>query len=260
MATEGAIWFDSGVELSDRSLGNASASASASSELHLHLHLNFFLRHKYRLTDQPEGWATGTGWFRFRFLSTKIQNMKLVIIFGPSAVGKMTVGQELAKLIDLKLFHNHTSIEWVLQFFDFDEPGFKYLNNLLRTETFKTIAESDLKGLIFTFVWALGLPEEEEYVDELVKIFEDQGAEVFFVELEASLDNRLKRNKHEHRLLHKPSKRDLKRSEEVFLHFEENYRFNTEEGEFKRPNYLKINNDELSPESVAKKIQAHFNL
>jgi len=33
--------------------------------------------------------------------------MKLVIIFGPSAVGKMTVGQKLAKISQLKLFHNH---------------------------------------------------------------------------------------------------------------------------------------------------------
>jgi shikimate kinase len=33
--------------------------------------------------------------------------MKFVLIFGPQAVGKMTVGQELAKITGLKLFHNH---------------------------------------------------------------------------------------------------------------------------------------------------------
>lgn len=37
--------------------------------------------------------------------------MKLVIITGPQAVGKMTVGQELEKLTDLKLFHNHMTID-----------------------------------------------------------------------------------------------------------------------------------------------------
>lgn len=188
--------------------------------------------------------------------------MKLFIIFGPSASGKMTVGQELAKLTDLKLFHNHTSIEWVLQFFDFDEPGFKYLNKLLRTETFKTIAKSDLKGLIFTFVWALDLPEEDEYVDSLIKTFKDENpeTEVYFVELEADVNTRLERNKHEHRLAHKPSKRDVKRSEEVFLYFEDNYRFNTHEGEFKRPNYLKIKNDNVSPEEAAERIVSHFGI
>jgi hypothetical protein len=33
--------------------------------------------------------------------------MKFVIIFGPQAVGKMTVGYELEKITDLKLFHYH---------------------------------------------------------------------------------------------------------------------------------------------------------
>ena len=37
--------------------------------------------------------------------------MKLVWLIGPHAVGKMTVGQELAKMTDLNLFHNHMSIE-----------------------------------------------------------------------------------------------------------------------------------------------------
>lgn len=43
--------------------------------------------------------------------------MKLVIILGPHAVGKMTVGQELAAITGLKLFHNHMTIELVRNFF-----------------------------------------------------------------------------------------------------------------------------------------------
>lgn len=35
--------------------------------------------------------------------------MKLVIIVGPQAVGKMTVGQELAKATDLKLFRSRSA-------------------------------------------------------------------------------------------------------------------------------------------------------
>ena len=33
--------------------------------------------------------------------------MKLVILIGDAAVGKMTVGQELMKQTGLRLFHNH---------------------------------------------------------------------------------------------------------------------------------------------------------
>ena len=43
--------------------------------------------------------------------------MKLVIIFGPHAVGKMTVGQELSKITGLKLFHNHMTIDIVSDLF-----------------------------------------------------------------------------------------------------------------------------------------------
>ena len=41
---------------------------------------------------------------------------KLVLLTGPQAVGKMTVGQELAKITGLKLFHNHMTIDLALKF------------------------------------------------------------------------------------------------------------------------------------------------
>ncbi len=37
--------------------------------------------------------------------------MKFVLLFGSQAVGKMEVGQELSKITDLKLFHNHMTID-----------------------------------------------------------------------------------------------------------------------------------------------------
>lgn len=43
--------------------------------------------------------------------------MKLVFLFGNTAVGKMTVGQELMKITDLRLFHNHMTIEPVIEIF-----------------------------------------------------------------------------------------------------------------------------------------------
>lgn len=45
--------------------------------------------------------------------------MKLLFIFGNSAVGKMTVGQELMKITDLRLFHNHMTIEPVIEIFGY---------------------------------------------------------------------------------------------------------------------------------------------
>ena len=50
--------------------------------------------------------------------------MKLVFIIGDAAVGKMTVGQELMKITDLRLFHNHMAIEPVIEIFGvFTKPA-----------------------------------------------------------------------------------------------------------------------------------------
>lgn len=35
--------------------------------------------------------------------------MNLIVLIGSGAVGKMTVGQELMKITDYRLFHNHHS-------------------------------------------------------------------------------------------------------------------------------------------------------
>ena len=48
--------------------------------------------------------------------------MKFVLLFGPPAVGKMSVGRELEKITGLRLFHNHMTIELVVPFFDFGLP------------------------------------------------------------------------------------------------------------------------------------------
>jgi hypothetical protein len=150
------------------------------------------------------------------------------------------------------------SIEAVRPVFDFGTTSFNRLVSMFRIETMKEAAKSKyLKGLIFTFVWALELKSEHDYVDRYVDIFEKEGAETFFIGLEASLETRLVRNRHEKRLLEKPSKRDLENSERVLYH-EEKYQLNSKEGEFTRPNYLKINNENLEPSQVAQMIIDHF--
>lgn len=188
--------------------------------------------------------------------------MKLVFIVGPPAVGKMTVGQELKKITDLKLFFNHMSLELVNQFFDFGTSPFRKLDRTIRFETFKEIAKSELAGLIFTVVWAFNEKEDEDYIDEIIEIFqkENKNLEVHFVELKADLNERLRRNKTENRLHHKASKRDTAASDKRLLYHEEKWRTNTLEGEFAERKILKIDNTNLTPEEAALKIKNHFNL
>ena len=71
--------------------------------------------------------------------------MKLVLIFGNGAVGKMTVGQELTKITELRLFHNHMTIEPVLEIFGaFNSKVIEKLRKVI----FEEFAKSDKYGLI----------------------------------------------------------------------------------------------------------------
>ena len=184
--------------------------------------------------------------------------MKLIVIFGPPAVGKMSVGQELAKLTGFKLFHNHMTIELVLNFFDYSDPRFHKLVKEFRRRVFEEVAASDLPGLIFTFVWALDQESDKEYIDSFCEIFRQKDAEVYFVELQAELTERLRRNESQSRLAEKPSKRDVKGSTEKLLEHDKEYRLNSNGDFFYQDNYLKIDNTHLSAHDAACKIVDAF--
>ena len=186
--------------------------------------------------------------------------VKLIILFGPQAVGKMTVGHELGKITDLKLFHNHMTIELVTPFFSYGSKPGKRLVNLFREEIFEEVSKSDLPGMIFTYVWAFDQADDWAYIERISEKFESRGAEVYYVELEADLEQRLERNKTPHRLEHKPSKRNTEWSEQELRKTLENHRLNSYDGEIQKDNYLRINNSAIHAEDVAKMIKEHFKL
>ena len=181
--------------------------------------------------------------------------MKLIIICGPPAAGKMTVGMELERITDHRLLHNHMTIELVRNFFEFGTPEFERLDQTIRFEIFKEVAKSNLKGIIFTMVWAFNELEDKEYVDGIVNIFGDD-TEVYIVELNAPLDVRIQRNRDEFRLLHKPSKRDIEMSEKSVLQFEKQYRMISGINEIKEYPILKLDTSQLSSIEAAEKIKA----
>ncbi len=170
----------------------------------------------------------------------------------------MTVGHELAKLTGFRLFHNHMTIELVLNFFDFGQPQFHTLVAEFRRRVFEEVAASDLQGLIFTFVWALDHESERAYIERNCDIFREKGADIYFVELEAALPERLNRNKSEFRLLEKPSKRDVEKSRQRLLEDNEKYKLNSDGDFFYTENYLKINNTNLPANETARIIADRF--
>lgn len=183
--------------------------------------------------------------------------MKLVNIIGNTAVGKMTVGQELMKLTGLRLFHNHMTIEPVIEIFgDFNNKVVAQMREMI----FQEFAASDQYGMIFTFMWAFDMQEDWDYVNHVREIFEKNGGTVYYVELVAPQEIRLQRNVTENRLRNKASKRDIEISNQRLLDDDKKYRCESYEGEIPFENYMKIDNSNLPPDVVARMIQERFGL
>jgi cytidylate kinase len=183
-----------------------------------------------------------------------------VVLFGPPAVGKMTVGQALASLTGLKLLHNHMTIELLLPIFPFGTPSFTQLNDEFRRRIIEEVAQSDLPGLIFTGVWDLASASDTAVIDGYCAFFRHEGGRVCFVELVAPLEVRLDRNRTANRIQHKPSKADIAQSEARLLHNEQRHKMNSAD-DFPYPEqYIKIANEHLSPMETAERIRAAFGL
>ncbi len=183
--------------------------------------------------------------------------MKFVLIFGSGAVGKMTVGQELMKLTGLRLFHNHMTIEPVLDIMGtFDGQ----LINDMRELIFRRFAASGNYGLIFTYMMAFDMQSDWDYLEHVKSIFAPYGAEFYYVELIAPQAVRLERNTTENRLKNKPSKRDVDTSNRRLLRDDANHRCVSYPGEVPFDNYLRIENGGLPAATVAQMIQERFDL
>ena len=183
--------------------------------------------------------------------------MKLLFMIGDTAVGKMTVGQELAKISGLRLFHNHMMIEPVLEIFGQWRPD---ITQRLRQVIFEEFAKTDSYGMIFTFMWAFDMKSDWDYVEWVKGIFGLPDEDVYYVELIAPQEVRLQRNVTENRLKHKASKRDVEASNARLLRDDASWRCVSRPGEIPFPNYLRMENAEIPAAEAARIIRDHFNL
>lgn len=181
--------------------------------------------------------------------------MKLLFMIGDSAVGKMTVGQELVKITDFRLFYNHMTIEPVIELFG------TYNHNVvarLRQVIFEEFAASDQFGLIFTYMWAFDSQYDWDYVEHVKSVFGLPDEDVYYVELIAPQEVRLQRNATENRLHHKASKRNIEASNRRLIDDDTRYRCVSYPGEIPFLNYLRLENAEIPADEAARIIKEHF--
>ncbi|MGC4944176.1 AAA family ATPase [Kribbella sp. DT2] len=193
-----------------------------------------------------------------------MSGVDLVIIFGPAAVGKMTVGHALCERTGFKLFHNHAIIEPMLEIFPFGSPPFGRLVAEFRRRVIEEAAASDLPGLVFTFVWDLDDADETAVIASYLEIAESHGGHGRLVELYTEQSERLARNSTPFRLERKASKRDLEFSQANLLEMDAGYTLNTggprtkAEDLIERYDHVRIDNTHLTAQQTAERVVEAF--
>jgi len=168
--------------------------------------------------------------------------MKLIFIYGPPAVGKLTIAERLSAETGIALFHNHLTRDLVKDIYE-DELTDNYeLVTKIRIDVLEHCAKNDT-DLIFTYVY--GGQQDDQNVKDFTSAVEDNDGEIVFVELTASREDLIYRVDNESRkkfkkLIDKAVMAELVQSMEKFsIPFVDS---------------IIINTSELTIEEAAKKI------
>ena len=105
--------------------------------------------------------------------------MKLVYIYGPPAVGKLTVAKQLAGMTGFRLFHSHLTADYVSSVF----PERNEMSNQLKWEIAFKMFEAAAKhnvDLIFTMAHE---KIQNKFVKSLIKLIERYNGKILFVKL-----------------------------------------------------------------------------
>ena len=118
--------------------------------------------------------------------------MRLVVLYGPPGVGKLTVGGELPTLTGFKLFHNHLTVNLVTAVFPPGSEAWNRLARRIRLDVFDEVAREGV-DLVLTRAQRTADQDEVERVRMMIEPVRVAGGAVLFVQLACDRDELLTR-------------------------------------------------------------------
>ena len=174
--------------------------------------------------------------------------MKLILLYGPPATGKLTVAETISSKTGIPVFHNHATRDLVHAIFpDTLSENYQLVTDL-RNNVFAYCAKHD-QDLLFT--WVYDGKTDDEVLALMVSAVVNNGGTVAFIELTAPLEVLKSRvnleSRHKHKKLKDP---------EVLAHLFDEHSFGTVHYD----NVIKIDTSTVTPDESADHIISRLGL
>ncbi len=169
--------------------------------------------------------------------------MQLLFIYGAPGTGKLTVAQEVSRLTNFKVLHNHLAQDFVLAVYEWEHPERKRLARKFRLELIESAAKNNI-NLILTYA-AVG-EGYNDFLDDIIAILKRNNATLHLVKLMCDREELMKR-------VELPSRKKF-----LKLHTKEQLEKKLNEIDYTQvypqQESIVINNTNKSPEEVADEI------
>jgi deoxyadenosine/deoxycytidine kinase len=187
---------------------------------------------------------------------SKAKNPAVVFIYGPMAVGKLTVAKILSKKLGYKLAHNHHLNDFVQEVFERGSYENHAMKDFLRYYLLENIVKAKMNAVTthsYSHDWIskTGL-SDPKYVETLEKKLTRFGAKFYPVHLKAS-------NKELLRRVSMKSRKDFRKLKDKKIMRELALKHDWQSSP-RLKNNLVIDNTNLSPKKVSDMIIEHFKL
>ncbi len=177
--------------------------------------------------------------------------MRLLFIYGPPAVGKLTVAKELAQLTGHPVFHLHQTIDLVTQFFPQGTVAYSHATRIIRLAIIEAAAQERFPGLIFTYGYGNPTKQTDDFITTVIQMVKKQGGQTNFVYLTADKETLLER------VTQNSRKQTGKiQTKEILMQTLQERTF----GKIPFVENLVIDTTHLSAEQVAQQITKHYQL
>jgi chloramphenicol 3-O-phosphotransferase len=115
----------------------------------------------------------------------------LVYLYGPPAVGKLTIARRVAETTGFRLFHNHLTVDAVTSVFEFGSPPFVDVLHRLRFDVFETAARQGIDLVFTNSSMSYSVPRTDSFLafaHRAAEVVDTAGGTTLFVRLTAPVE------------------------------------------------------------------------